>query len=323
MSKQKELVKHKKFQEFQQQYGYIPAGDKNNHILKSRMLQGVYRNNKIENDYCNYIEKDDNLVNFMGNNKLKEDAHQELSEIQKRNRLTSEDRLLSNLLSSQPLAFNIFLPLRWDNYKVVTSTFQKLFPSLNISIITGIKLEYVPGDENKKRTITQDSSCFDVYVEYRSNANEKCGIGIEVKYTEPFSQTDFRKADGEKKERYIRAIKKYNHQFSEIYTDSYLSPKFNQLFRNQLLTLEVTDKVKEIKNCVLAVLYSNADKKCIKAIDEFKGLLKMDQSYFPVTIENLLEIIIESSQNNSEIKNLFLNIYNRYCNYSLLDEYFS
>ena len=35
------IVPHNKFKDFQEKYGAIPASDKNDHIIKSRMLQGM------------------------------------------------------------------------------------------------------------------------------------------------------------------------------------------------------------------------------------------------------------------------------------------
>jgi len=322
MKSEKRIVSHGKFQNFQKRYGYIPAGDKSdNHIIKSRMLQGVYRNESFENFYCNYITGEDRSVNFMRNTLLLEDAMQELSQIKSRLRLTDERRLLTNLLSSQPLAFNLFLPMRWDNYKIATTAFQLLFPQLKIDLITDIKLEYVPGDEKNPREITIDNSCFDVYVEYQNTQNERCGMGIEVKYTESFSNTDFSKA-GDKRDRYTKAISKYSKQFSEANTELYLTPKFNQLFRNQLLTEEVKDKQNGISNCVLLVLYSSGDTKCTKAINQFEQLLINPSSFIPVTIESLIQAVINSATSNKEMEQLYLDIYNRYCNYALLQEYF-
>jgi len=37
------IVAHQKFKDYQEKYGAIPASDKNNHLTKSRMLQGVYQ----------------------------------------------------------------------------------------------------------------------------------------------------------------------------------------------------------------------------------------------------------------------------------------
>jgi hypothetical protein len=255
----KKIVPHQKFKEFQDKYGAIPASDKNDHLTKSRMLQGIYRNQKVENEYCNYVFGDNGFVNFMRNKQLQADAQKELDSIKQRERLTDEKRLFENLLSSQPLAFNIFLPLKWHNFSVGNTVFKELFPLLNIKQIVDIKLEYVPGDGKGKnnRKITTDNSCFDVYVEYQNNKNELCGIGIEVKYTESFSQSDYWKETGYKKDRYIDTIQKYSAQFSMENAKEYLQPKCNQLFRNQLLAEEVKDKFN--KDCIVAAVDTRKD----------------------------------------------------------------
>ena len=128
------IVPHKKFKDFQEKYGAIPASDKNDHIIKSRMLQGIYRNRKIDAAYCNYVFEDSGFVNFMRNRRLESDAMQELAAIKQRERLTDEKRLLENLLSSQPMAFNIFLPMKWNNFEIGNAVFQELFPFLNITL---------------------------------------------------------------------------------------------------------------------------------------------------------------------------------------------
>ena len=99
----RKIVSHQKFKDFQEKYGAIPASDKNDHLTKSRMLQGIYRNQKLENTYCNYVFGDEGFVNFMRNEQLQADAKNELAAIKQRERLTDEKRLFENLLSSQPL----------------------------------------------------------------------------------------------------------------------------------------------------------------------------------------------------------------------------
>ncbi len=315
------IVPHLNYQKFQEQFGSIPAGDKNDeHIIKSRMLQGLYRNKAVESCYCNYLEEGESILNFMGSERLKEDAVQELSEIKKRKRLTDESRLMTNLLSSQPLAFNIFLPLKWDDYRIATAVFRELFPGLEISSVDEIKLEYVPGDEEQPRRIDTDNSCFDVWIGYRNSRGERGGIGFEVKYTESFSNTDFRKED-HRRLRYVNAIDRYHKQFSQENASLYLSPKFNQLFRNQLLAETVKDHFDEIKQCALVVLYSAGDKKCVQAINEFGALLKQPETFIPLTIERLVDAVREFASGDLEPEELYAAIYNRYCNYELLESY--
>jgi len=319
-AQEESLVPHDKYQSFQQKFGRIPASDKNDiHKIKSRMLQGIYRDIKIEGVYCNYLADSSCFINFMRNEKLQHDAEKELKDIIARDRLTDKKRLCNNLLSSQPLAFNLFLPLRWDNYRIATVTFKKLYPDLNIKNITDIKLEFVPGDNEKNRLIVTDKSCFDVFVEYITFSGQKSCIGIEVKYTEPFSNTDFNKAPSDKRQRYIDAISVYSEQFYSENIQKYLSVKFNQLFRNQLISEEVKSKT-DYENCFQIVLFSSNDTKCIEAVNEFSSMLKIDKSFQTLTIEDFIKAIIECDK-KSEVSKLYQEIYNRYCDYEKLEKY--
>lgn len=324
MKERRSIVSHKSYINFQNRFGFIPASDlKDRHIIATRMLQGVYRGTKHESDYCNMLDHTeiDLSVNFMRHKRLEADAMAEINEIHGRNRLSDKKRLLYNLLSSQPLAFNLFLPLRWDNYQTATLVFEALFPDLQISKITRIKLEYFPGDDQLAQRKKIDNSCFDVYVEYLTGSNEKGGIGVEVKYTESFSQTNFNdlKDSDPRRKRYIREITTFNDQFSVKYGIDYLGPKYNQLFRNQLLTHSAMKNDPELKSCIQLVLHSANDTKCVEAIQGFDQLLKKKNEFRVLTIEDLISAIQERC--NQEMQALYGAIYNRYCNYFLVNEY--
>jgi hypothetical protein len=88
-----------------------------------------------------------------------------------------------NMLSSQPLCFNLFGELHFD-HKLATKFFRKLFPN-RIETVTEILFEHSPGRGNKK--FTGDHSAFDVFVEYVNNG-KKGFIGIEVKYAESLKE---------------------------------------------------------------------------------------------------------------------------------------
>jgi len=348
MGKGREIVQHEnpKFKKFQDKYGAIPAGDKNNmHLIKSRMLQGIYRDKKDSSVYCNIILENDKFINFMRNEKLMKDVEKELKAIQDRERLTEKERLYTNLLSSQPLAFNIFLPLKWNNFEVGNAVFKELFPFLNIKKLVDIKMEYVPGDDRKPdgsidRT-TIDRSCFDVFVEYENSDNQIGGIGIEVKYTEPFSQSNYwdterlktkekelskeeqeeiLKEKRRKKKRYTDEIEKFQNQFKKEHEQDYLEPRYNQLFRNQLIAELVKEKT-EFKNCILAVVHSNEDQKCIEVVTEFQNLIKLENSCKRISIEQIIQSAIKTSASFPETKSLYEKINDRYCNYKKLEKY--
>jgi len=317
-------VAHKSYKTFQAQYGLIPASDLvDKHIIASRMLQAIYRGEKSENAYCNMIDPliHDPFLNFMRNKQLASDAVTELAEIKSRKRLSDEDRLSLNLLSSQPLAFNLFLPLKWDNYKLATIVFQTLFPDLNISVITKIKLEYVPGDEFPETRQKIDNSCFDVYLEYKNTKGEKGGIGFEVKYTESFSQSNFNKLEDtdSRKIRYKDVIKKYDKQFDINFEEYYLGPRYNQLFRNQLLTHLAMENDQELTSCLQVVLHSANDTKCVTAIKGFDQLLLNKDAFRTITIEDFIATL-KSKTSDQALLDLYTSMYDRYCNYELVAE---
>lgn len=89
-------------------------------------------------------------------------------------------RLLTNLLSSQPLVFNLFGPLKLD-LATATTVFSALAPGF-ISEITEILLEHSPGRGDLR--FSGDGTAYDVLVRGLGPAGQRRFIAIEVKYSE-------------------------------------------------------------------------------------------------------------------------------------------
>lgn len=133
--------------------------------------------------------------------------------------MISEDRLFNNLLSSQPLCFNFWGPLKY-NLSLATQLIQQFYPK--VKTVTNIYFEFAPNAASNN-----DNSAHDVAIEFISEDNLKGLIGMECKYTEPFSPKVYDK-----------------DAYKKIYTDSaaFIAPyeelikrSYNQLFRNQLI----------------------------------------------------------------------------------------
>lgn len=92
--------------------------------------------------------------------------------------LLSRPRLWVDLLSSQPLCFNLFGPLAED-LDLATAALRMLWP--HIVQVTEIKFEWSPGRGDER--YTGNRSAFDVFVAYRSPTGRGF-LGIEVKYHE-------------------------------------------------------------------------------------------------------------------------------------------
>jgi hypothetical protein len=87
-----------------------------------------------------------------------------------------------------------------------------------------------------------------------------------------------------------------------------------------LLSEEVKDKIGY--NCIVAVVYSAEDRKCSETIAKFRKLIKLENSFVPITIDRIVTEVIEHTGNYPEIKSLYEDIYNRYCNYILCAVWF-
>ena len=157
-----------------------------------RYLQSLWRESKnipvkknvgqSDNDvYGNYTS--DPHANFM-TDEIRSLVNHELAPENKGDRLIEETRLRTNLLSSQPLCFNLFGELKLNSDKAL-QFFNILYDNYFKSI-DNIEFEYNPARRDSR--LTGDRSAFDVFVEYTSIAGNKGFIGIEVKYSETLNE---------------------------------------------------------------------------------------------------------------------------------------
>ena len=95
-----------------------------------------------------------------------------------------QERLWTNMLSSQPLCFNLFGSLKLDPGKA-TRFFQHLFPDY-VASIEGIYFEHSPGRGDS--AFTEDNTAFDVFVTCTTQDGQPGFIAIEVKYSETMAE---------------------------------------------------------------------------------------------------------------------------------------
>lgn len=148
----------------------------------SRNIPVKKRNGQSDNEvYGNYTS--DPEANFMTDG-IRSLVNHELAPEKKGDRLIEETRLRTNLLSSQPLCFNLFGELKLNPEKALI--FFNLLYDNYFNSIDNIEFEYNPARRDSR--LTGDRSAFDVFVEYTSAANKKGFIGIEVKYSETLNE---------------------------------------------------------------------------------------------------------------------------------------
>ena len=206
-------------------------------------------------------------------------------------KVIKEPRIWNNLLSSQPLAFNLFGELKLDA-ELTTKIFQDLYPIRNIKNVTSILFEYSPGRKNPN--YTGDSSAFDVFVEYQNKENKNCFFGIEVKYAE-----DLNDKPSSHKSSYEKISEK-----SEIFDLSKLEElkenPIQQIWRDHLLALSLFISNNDYEIGDFIYLYPTDNTNCKNGIEKYiQTFNDSKENYFkPLTLEKLTETIKKHSSEN-------------------------
>lgn len=250
-----------------------------------RYLQSLWReSNNIpvkksdgqsDNDvYGNYTS--DPEANFMSDG-IRSLVNHELAPENKGDRLIEEIRLRSNLLSSQPLCFNLFGELKL-NLKKALQFFNTLYDNY-FKCIDKIEFEYNPARRDPR--LTGDRSAFDVFVEYTSVFGKKGFIGIEVKYSETLNEGAATVEDilnkqfcNEPRTRRDRYRELSEGLFAETsYEELEQLPAF-QIWRDHLLAVSMCKAFPEkYDEGIFLFLAPFSNKNCRDGVEKYKNLL--------------------------------------------------
>jgi hypothetical protein len=165
-----------------------------------------------------------------------------------------KDRLTRNLLSSMPLCFNIFGYLRV--YPVSAARVFSKVLGLDIAFLENIEVEWTPRGDHP----LQDRTAFDAFVEYRTRKGTRGFLGVETKYTEPFSQKEYAP------DIYREITESPASGFRKDATSRLKGIGTNQLWRNALLAVSVRSSGSYAFGHVL-VMAPDGDPDVSKALD--------------------------------------------------------
>ena len=143
--------------------GY-PAGEHNGRPLGSRLPEDFAR---------------ETLANYLTPT-IQDIVRTELLSAATDGRLFASPRIYNDLLSSQPLCFNLFGELKAD-LELASAVFRTLRPEA-VKNVTEILFEHSPGRGDPR--FTGDRSAFDVFIKYNHISGGRGFFGIEVKYHE-------------------------------------------------------------------------------------------------------------------------------------------
>lgn len=200
--------------------------------------------------------------------------------------------LFSNMLRSEHIPYNLFVPMEED-LESAKLFFNRIIGG-GISNICHIYIEFA-GHSNKEMYLN-DGTSFDAYIEYLDDKNQRGGIGIEVKYTENGYPI------GKKEEEDIRdtnslywtMTSKSEYFVSDLDVHIFLKAHhLRQIWRNHLLGYSMICKG-DIQHFHHIHLYPQDNSHFHQyAIPEYKSLLtqKGKDSFIDLTYESMFEML--------------------------------
>lgn len=196
-----------------------------------------------------------------------------------RGKLFKAPRVFDDLLSSQPLCFNLFGELQRDLGHA--SRALEALARGRIARVTAIEFEHSPGRGNTR--YTGDKSAFDVFVEYVNAAGGRGFVGIEVKYHENL------------KDELARHRPRYDEvavamgAFHSDAMDRLQSKPLHQLWRDHLLAGSLLlDATAGYADGFFTVLYPVGNVHCQRAVDGYRACLTSSASFAAWTLEEVV-----------------------------------
>lgn len=272
-------------QETGRQYDKDHRIDPTGFLARARWHQSVYRAGKLTvppGDYGNYLQEADAQkgLNFYDDfevfDAVKQRYHGYI------------DPLYANMLRSEHIPFNLFIPFR-SNPDYAMKVFNNLFGG-GIASINQIKIEYAPSPSSM---YLDDKTSFDSYIEYTHSDGRQGIIGIEVKYTEQ----GYTLSSGSKQEREIQNKESIYYRtsvqcglFNPDDFDMLASDRFRQIWRNHLLgesmLIVAPDKYAHFTSMIV---FPEGNLHFVEASKEYMAMLQSnDLKFLPVTYEQFL-----------------------------------
>ena len=300
---------------YQAYYRYLQSLWRESNEIPVKKIEGQ-SDNEV---YGNYTSAPS--ANFMTEG-IRSLVDYELSPENKGDRLIEETRLRSNLLSSQPLCFNLFGELKLNPDKALLF-FNTLYDDYFKSI-DKIEFEYNPARRDPR--LTGDRSAFDVFVEYTSAVGRKGFIGIEVKYSETLNE-GANTVDDILNKQFCDEPRTRRDRYRELSKGLFAETSFGeleklpafQIWRDHLLAVSMCkafpDKYYEGVFLFLAP-YSN--KNCRDGVEKYKNLLltpeaSIDAHFCYEWLEEYIETLdkVFDEDWTKDMKKRYLGYYNQ------------
>ena len=248
-------------------YGEEYEGD-SKFVADCRNLQSIYRIEKLQDIrpykgrdgklhyYGNYIyDGEESGANFLTKYTFDYAKERTNPKRKKPYETIDSDRLFNNLLSSQPMAFNLFCPLRQmleKSPEILAEVIKAALPNYGIGSVKSIELEFIP---HNYKDLTGDRSAMDAIITYTDTFGRDAFIAIETKYSENLgTNVAFEQGTKEPRKQTLKAVKRiacFTPDIEELINKGKI--RLTQIYRNFLLSeMYGIDSKQESYSIVLA-----------------------------------------------------------------------
>ncbi|MCH5238389.1 MAG: hypothetical protein J1E95_11440 [Muribaculaceae bacterium] len=163
---------------------------------------------------------------------FRKDITEKIDNRQKTDPSPSFSIMVTDLLRSEHIPYNLFEPMNYD-LKSATNLFNQILGKNKIKKINDILIEYKEKNEKGENGL-KDVTAFDVFVDYVTLNGNRGGIGIEVKYTE-------------KEYLLKKGTKEWKETYDEISGLIHLADNYwNQSFKSRWFKIEYIEDVDDL-----------------------------------------------------------------------------
>jgi hypothetical protein len=222
------------------------------------------------------------LANYLTDTIRKVVRYEVLDPNRSKGKLYGRPRIFNDLLSSQPLCFNLFGELQQD-LALATRALNRLTDG-RVQKVTSIGFEHSPGRGDIK--YTGDRSAFDVFVEYLTPKDGKGFVGIEVKYHESLADPA-----APHRARYDEVAAKMKC-FDPMSFETLKKKPLQQIWRDHLLMASLLlDGEHGYSDAFFAFSYPKDNERCSRAVASYRKCLRNESSFVPWTLEEIVAAI--------------------------------
>lgn len=251
--------------------------------------------NKYPN-VLNFADASKGLVFYEG---FREEILAELKKPIPKTSSAPSGQMLTNLLRSEHIPYNIFFPMNKD-LSGCKDLFNHILGKEEILRIKDIKIEHHP---EPIEDYLSDHTAFDVYISYIDTNNKECGIGIEVKYTEKeyalkegtseYAHVKDEQGNTRLFGPYLNATIDSKYFKDEVTHDILVANNFRQIWRNHILGASMVLRG-DIEKFTSITLYPEANVHFHNdAMPDYYELLTETgkNTFIPLTYEELFSLM--------------------------------